>query len=457
MFSTAANLDGVLQLDTVEKEIVHERVTCDTRDHEDHTFCGVMFDIACETRLPAKYIEIESLSVRGELGPMTVWRTNDTYWGKHESPECWNKVYEGQHPPSHETYTELKLEAPIRLRPGESCGLYVHSALPGDAGIVYDNQRQRTTCAQSPRPRPPRLRAASRPLPHPVADPPPHPHPPKRPPPPAARAVQDKVIRLNPGMAHLSNRPFGKRGFWGRPWRNNREFVGKVLYGVRWRMWNPSPETMAAFPLGFQRAVLTMMCASRRPESLMYLLQDEIVMFIMNKCSWNWWGDEMAANPDEASSPDEREAGSLSRTSAGAALRSFGSSFAHHFAGSSTHSSLYDSLLGAGHMGQLLEATMAQSTSASALSALWAGEGWDESDGEDYEEEEEEEGVDWSSESDAPFNNAGGDGEEGEEAGVSAGGDEAGGEGEHQVNGGADDAVSVTERSSCVAVEALHV
>ena len=23
------------------------------------------------------------------------------------------------------------------------------------------------------------------------------------------------------------------------------------------------------------------------------LLQDEIVLFIMNKCSWDWWGDEM--------------------------------------------------------------------------------------------------------------------------------------------------------------------
>ena len=33
--------DGVFQLDSVEKDLVHESFTVDTRDHEDHTFCGV--------------------------------------------------------------------------------------------------------------------------------------------------------------------------------------------------------------------------------------------------------------------------------------------------------------------------------------------------------------------------------------------------------------------------------
>lgn len=42
-----------------------------------------------------------------------------------------------------------------------------------------------------------------------------------------------------PGLAHLSNKAFGKRGFWGRPWRTNREFVGRVNYGVRWKMRRP--------------------------------------------------------------------------------------------------------------------------------------------------------------------------------------------------------------------------
>ena len=35
------------------------------------------------------------------------------------------------------------------------------------------------------------------------------------------------------------------------------------------------------FPVGFQRTVLTMLMASRRAESHLYLLQEEIVLFIM--------------------------------------------------------------------------------------------------------------------------------------------------------------------------------
>ena len=86
---------------------------------------------------------------------------------------------------------------------------------------------------------------------------------------------EDRVMRVLPGCAHLSNKPFGARGMWGRPWRTHREFVGRMEYGVRWKMWQPAPALHRAFPCGFQKAVLTMMCASRRPESLVYLLQDE--------------------------------------------------------------------------------------------------------------------------------------------------------------------------------------
>lgn len=83
---------------------------------------------------------------------------------------------------------------------------------------------------------------------------------------------QDRVLKVLPGYAHLSNRPFGTRGFWGRPWRSNREFVGRMQYGVRWKMWQPN-EVHRSFPIGFQKTAMTMIMGSRRPESLLYLLQ----------------------------------------------------------------------------------------------------------------------------------------------------------------------------------------
>ena len=89
-------VDGVLKLDRTEKDLVHESFVCDTRDHEDHTFCGVMFNVACETALPAEYIEVASVAVRGDLGPMTVWWTPHSFANKSESEEQWTCVFKAE-------------------------------------------------------------------------------------------------------------------------------------------------------------------------------------------------------------------------------------------------------------------------------------------------------------------------------------------------------------------------
>lgn len=251
---SSGSVDGVLQLDDVAAELVHESFSVDTSDREDHTFCGIMFDCQCRPNPsgPIDYIEVQSVAVRGKLGPLTVWRTLEGgHAGKHETAEAWTKVYEANHSPSKNKFVELTLTTPIRLRVGERCGLYVHSALSGDQAIVYDDQHHH------------RL------------------------------SYEDKCFQVFPGKAHLANKPFGKRGmWWGSPWRREREFVGRLCYGVRWKMWVPRPEVHLQFPRAFRRTVEVMLMGSRRPESLLYLLQDEIVLFIMNKCWWSWWGED---------------------------------------------------------------------------------------------------------------------------------------------------------------------
>jgi len=189
--------------------------------------------------------------VRGALGPMTCWVTRNDVEDVMEEPSEWTRVYEAEHSASPAVLTELKLAESIRLLRGERCGLYVHSGLRGDEGLVYDNQRGDVT-------------------------------------------YHDKVLKVLPGLAHISNRPFGTRGmWWGSAWRRNRAFVGRLAYGVRWRRWSPAPEVHHAFPRGFRETVITLLAGSRRPESLLYLLQDEVIFFLMNKCSYNWWGEEM--------------------------------------------------------------------------------------------------------------------------------------------------------------------
>ena len=44
---------------------VSESYEVDTPDHEDHSFCGIMFKLECKDDLPVDFIEVTSLSVRG--------------------------------------------------------------------------------------------------------------------------------------------------------------------------------------------------------------------------------------------------------------------------------------------------------------------------------------------------------------------------------------------------------
>ena len=43
------HLDGVLKLDELAAELTHETFESETKDREDHTFSGIMFDVACQS------------------------------------------------------------------------------------------------------------------------------------------------------------------------------------------------------------------------------------------------------------------------------------------------------------------------------------------------------------------------------------------------------------------------
>ncbi|CAD7948364.1 unnamed protein product [Amoebophrya sp. A120] len=76
-----------LQRKKVATYTTTETYDCVTPDNEDHTFCGIMFDLhSRHTHIPVEYIEIESIAVRGTLGKMKIFLTKDTHQGKHELP-----------------------------------------------------------------------------------------------------------------------------------------------------------------------------------------------------------------------------------------------------------------------------------------------------------------------------------------------------------------------------------
>ena len=91
----------------------------------------------------------------------------------------WIKIYEKEHKPSRRTYEPLDLsDNPIILKPGEVRGVYIHSSIDTDTGIVYDNQQK-------------------------------------------IKTHDDKFLTVLPGRAHVATTPFSTRPIWGpgNPWR----------------------------------------------------------------------------------------------------------------------------------------------------------------------------------------------------------------------------------------------
>eukprot|EP01062_Namystynia_karyoxenos_P083497 TRINITY_DN9607_c0_g1_i1.p1 TRINITY_DN9607_c0_g1~~TRINITY_DN9607_c0_g1_i1.p1 ORF type:complete len:463 (+),score=115.60 TRINITY_DN9607_c0_g1_i1:100-1488(+) len=231
---------------------VNEAFTVDTRDHEDHTFSGVMFTVRAQTVLPVQFVELQSLWVRGGLGKMTVWSTPNDYEGKAENPAVWAQRHCSEQRPSPERLVELPLRPPLLLRPGESAGLYVHSGTDGDRGLVYDDVRQEYT-------------------------------------------YEDRFLQVFPGQAHLCSKPFGKTNpwGWGGAWRQGREFVGRVTYGARYVLWTPLVHQQ--FPPGFRRTARALLYCrhyyAMQCEEDEETIPQEWLFLVLNFCRWDWGGD----------------------------------------------------------------------------------------------------------------------------------------------------------------------
>jgi len=212
-------------------------------------------------------IIIHSISVRGELGPLTVWVSNvDENGGTSPSfrlsEKHWTKIYKKVHQPSPLEYETLILDEPIILRPGQVRAIYVHSTLAGDEAIVYDNafvylpRRGNVDNSLSRKPR-----------------------------------YDDPFISIFTGRAHVSDVPFGLMPIWGwgNPWRDHREFVGKLEYGAIYRLWNPEKRNL--FGPKFHQGMVELFLCQRRWESPVSKLPDECIYYILNMCRWDWFED----------------------------------------------------------------------------------------------------------------------------------------------------------------------
>ena len=209
------------------------------------------------------HILLKSVAVRGRLGPLTIWVSNrDEHQRRGDTsnpfrirldPKYWTKLYDKAHGPSRYEYKELELDEPIRLTPGETRVIYIHSTLPGDEAIVYDNSYY----GQS------------------------------------TKRYEDGKILIMSGRAHVSNDVFGQEPIWGwgNAWRDRREFVGRLNYGTVYKLWNP--QVQPKFGGNFQDGARALFLCQRRWESPMSKLPDECIFYILNICRWDWFNDDV--------------------------------------------------------------------------------------------------------------------------------------------------------------------
>mmetsp|Transcript_25963 Transcript_25963/g.103809 ORF Transcript_25963/g.103809 Transcript_25963/m.103809 type:complete len:612 (-) Transcript_25963:992-2827(-) len=251
--------------------LVHDSFTVETADHEDHTFNGVMFDLHIKTRRPVAAVVVDSIYVRGGLGRMTVWCSRGGYADKRLDGDKWELCYAAKIKPSWHELHRLALTTPLVAMPGETYGVYVHSADDGDDGVVYDNQRG------------------------------------------GDAVYEDDFITLTAGVAHLASQPFSDEGpWWGSPWRQRRQFVGKVSYGARYKLW--APHSHACFSTPFQRGAAAAFAALAMGWRG---LPVDCVLYVLNACRFDWF--DTAADRDDADDDDDDDAASRSATTTDAA------------------------------------------------------------------------------------------------------------------------------------------
>ena len=235
--------DIVSALPTSAERLVEADVLVQTPDKEDHTFCGIMFEVEARQIIPSEFVEIQSVSVRGDLGEVSVYRFLQPNGARlRTSPEGWERVFGPTVlEPSPNDFVELRLVPPVRIAPGMRAGLYVHSTARGDRAIVYANMRELIT-------------------------------------------YEDDMITVHPGLGHTSNLAFSDHGL-GLAWREHRAFVGRLRFGAKVLLWRPNVHRL--FPPAFQRAVLTVFMCQKRAESPLSRVPSAVLCLVLQYLAWD--------------------------------------------------------------------------------------------------------------------------------------------------------------------------
>lgn len=218
-----------------------------TEDHEDHSFYGIMFDLEVKTGVPISALCVDSISVRGDLGDITVFHAPKPHNDIYSEAGEWSKITTVSLAPSLHFPSEIKFPHAISLRPGSRTSFFVFSSNRSN-GIVYDEERNPVT-------------------------------------------FENSLLKIYSGLATTSNMLFCalEEPWW--PWRPHREFVGKLGYSATFASFRPITQVARKFSKEFLNCAKTFVMAMKKKKAL----DVDMIYSVLNMISFDWFH----SNPKE--------------------------------------------------------------------------------------------------------------------------------------------------------------
>lgn len=222
-----------------------------------------MFDIEAKSEIPIESMVITSLWVRGSLGNVSVYLCDTEFKDKYSEEECWKVMYRKKHLASFTEYVELPLKSPIKLMRGEKRGIYIHSNTD-EHGIIYDDERNKVT-------------------------------------------FENCFLKVHSGLASICPIPFSPTEeaswTWRWPWRPNREFVGKISFGVKYVLWRPISSVHSSFMPSFRSGVVEFVKVMRSGK-LGFKVYRDIVFLVLNFIRFDWFENKDCLKLDDVRRSD---------------------------------------------------------------------------------------------------------------------------------------------------------
>jgi len=215
-----------------------KKVSLRTPLEPDHTYNAVAFNVTVKKNAD-KWVFVTGFEASGVLQKMSIFKLvgKDVNQYIHQENH-WEIIHEKWYPKSWDTATFLRLDEPVRIGPGETCGFYIHSNCESDMGLMY------RSCAPGV-------------------------------------VLEDSCIQVLHGWAHTSCIPFDLNRGWIR---QHRVLSGKIFYEPTPLRWSPDRNFFWRRKTSFQNALDAVM------SSCYFSLG--VLVELMTFCDMDWFDPE---------------------------------------------------------------------------------------------------------------------------------------------------------------------